>query len=305
MEYIEAEVIESHNDLDILISKNNKKKSIYRIIFGSLVFTWIFLIVLYFILPKYRVESIEIKGLNILEKDDIIYLSKYDKNKHIINIDKRDLDTNLLNKSENIIIECNSQADIFNLKVDIIEDMPIFNYNERLYFLSLCDKEEYLNHINNCLPRESYYKISSKINKIAENDLIQLHFNKVFNKGLESEKEVNKIIDLFKGIDLESVSYIDDIQFTSYFDSLNTYSLLDAIISSGADKFVIKSIRYDTILDVFNSPNTIKNIINSATSMKNKLNKINYHFLDSEVVYNDIYELHVTVNNHHVRIYTI
>lgn len=311
MEYIDAEVIEPLQDLDSLMSKSKKRKTIYKISCLSLIFLWIFLLILYFILPSFKLENIKIKGNHYLTTNDVLSLGNYKSGNHILGIKSNDFENNLVSKSNGIILKANANISAFSSKVEIIEDMPIFNYENKIYFLSLNDKESYIERINSNLPIESANIIVAKINDDTNDlsNLIDLHLLQKFDSVTKINTEVKKAINPFLGISFDTLKYISSIQYTSYFEESNIYSLCDALIEYDSFKVVLKSIRYDTILDVFNSPKSIENIILNAKKMtenevtKNRMNLVTYKFLDDGREVENVYELHVAVNNHHVRIY--
>ena len=311
MDYIDAEVIEPLSDLDILISNSKKKKLIFRIGCLSLIFLWVFLIILYFILPSYRLESIKIDGLSSFSENDVLSLGGYSSRTHILGINNNTFEKNLTNKSDSLILKAKANISPFSSKVSIIEDMPIFNYENKIYFLSLSDKESYIERVKNNLPGERALSVVAKINEDTNDltNLIDLHLIEKFTSVNKINDEVRKAINPFLGISFDTLKYISSIQYTSYFDTLNVYSLCDAVIEYNSFKVVLKSIRYDTILDVFNSPESVKTIINNAKEMsqneitRNRMSLVDYKFLDEDRIIENVYELHVSVNNHHVRIY--
>lgn len=311
MDYIDAEVIEPLSDLDILISNSKKKKLIFRIGCLSLIFLWVFLIILYFILPSYRLESIKIDGLSSFSENDVLSLGGYSSRTHILGINNNTFEKNLTNKSDSLILKAKANISPFSSKVNIIEDMPIFNYENKIYFLSLSDKESYIERVKNNLPGERALSVVAKINEDTNDltNLIDLHLIEKFTSVNKINDEVRKAINPFLGISFDTLKYISSIQYTSYFDTLNVYSLCDAVIEYNSFKVVLKSIRYDTILDVFNSPESVKTIINNAKEMsqneitRNRMSLVDYKFLDEDRIIENVYELHVSVNNHHVRIY--
>ncbi len=311
MDYIDAEVIEPLSDLDILISNSKKKKLIFRIGCLSLIFLWVFLIILYFILPSYRLESIKIDGLSSFSENDVLSLGGYSSRTHILGISNNTFEKNLTNKSDSLILKAKANISPFSSKVSIIEDMPIFNYENKIYFLSLSDKESYIERVKNNLPGERALSVVAKINEDTNDltNLIDLHLIEKFTSVNKINDEVRKAINPFLGISFDTLKYISSIQYTSYFDTLNVYSLCDALIEYNSFKVVLKSIRYDTILDVFNSPESVKTIINNAKEMsqneitRNRMSLVDYKFLDEDRIIENVYELHVSVNNHHVRIY--
>lgn len=311
MDYIDAEVIEPLSDLDILISNSKKKKLIFRIGCLSLIFLWVFLIILYFILPSYRLESIKIDGLSSFSENDVLSLGGYSSRTHILGINNNTFEKNLTNKSDSLILKAKANISPFSSKVSIIEDMPIFNYENKIYFLSLSDKESYIERVKNNLPGERALSVVAKINEDTNDltNLIDLHLIEKFTSVNKINDEVRKAINPFLGISFDTLKYISSIQYTSYFDTLNVYSLCDALIEYNSFKVVLKSIRYDTILDVFNSPESVKTIINNAKEMsqneitRNRMSLVDYKFLDEDRIIENVYELHVSVNNHHVRIY--
>ena len=311
MEYIDAEVIEPLNDLDSLISNSNKKKLVFRIGCLSMIFLWLFLIFLYFILPAYRLESVKIHGLSNLTESDVLALGGYSTRTHILGINNKTFEKNLINKSNDLILKVDANISAFSSEISIIEDMPIFNYENKIFFLSLSDKDNYIQRVKDNLPGERALSVIAKINEDTNDitNLIDLHLLEKFNSVTKINDEVKKAINPFLGISFDTLKYISSIQYTSYFDTLNVYSLCDALIEYNSFKVVLKSIRYDTILDVFNSPESIQTIINNAKEMsqnevtKNRMNLVDYKFLDEDKIVKDVYELHVSVNNHHVRIY--
>lgn len=311
MDYIDAEVIEPLEDLDSLMNKSKKRRLIYKFSCLSLVVTWIFVLILYFILPAFKLESIKVTGNNNLLPQDILSLGNYKQSDHILGITNSDFEKNVVSKSNDLVLKADAKISAFNSSVEIIEDMPIFYYENKIYFLSLSDKDNYVERIRNNLPGERAQSIIAKINEDTNDlsNLIDLHLLTKFDNVNKINDEIRKAINPFLGISFDTLKYISSIQYTSYFEESNIYSLCDAIIEYDSFRVVLKSIRYDTILDVFNSPKSIENIIQNAKNMaensatKNRMNKVTYKFLDEDKEIEDVYELHVSVNNHHVRIY--
>ena len=272
---------------------------------------WVFLLILYFILPAFKLETIKVKGNSNLLTQDVLSLGSYRESDHILGIKSSDFEKNVVNKSNGLILKASANITAFSSSVEIIEDMPIFNYENKIYFLSLSDKENYIERVKASLPGERALSIISKINEDTGDlsNLIDLHLLKKFDNVNKINDEVRKAINPFLGISFDTLKYISSIQYTSYFEESNLYSLCDALIEDDSFKIVLKSIRYDTILDVFNSPKAIENIIVNAKKMadnevtKNRMNKVTYKYLDEDKEIEDVYELHVSVNNHHVRIY--
>ncbi len=209
----------SLEELDTALAKTKTKTTIQKFVFGLLFLVFVFVIILYFCLPSFRVSSMNIDGLVYLTADQYRELAGISSSSSLLFFDAQEANDTATEKAGFLILDGKAYSNPFYATTEVLENRPLFRYGTDTYFLN----------------GQTYFELQSKIaslgtaysttysNLISNESFPEVHIPA--NQTIESN-QTNLIYMTFYSlqyINPSSLSKLAYVQFmTSSYDTTNS-----------------------------------------------------------------------------------
>ncbi len=111
--------------IDEALRKRRQRKIIVRSVFGSLAAVLVLLVVLYFILPVFRLSHSSFYGCGNFTAEDVVSLSGYSSSSSYLFVSDGSVEENIVANSNGLIRNVESDVGFFSGEIFVQEDYPV------------------------------------------------------------------------------------------------------------------------------------------------------------------------------------
>lgn len=142
------------------------------------------LLALYFSLERFTLQGgVSYDGLGLLDQGSFWRLCESQTDTSLLTFRRKEAEDRALKNGEGLLLDVRFEGDLFSLRADVEENVPIFSFDGEVYFANGDTEEEYLDRLSrSALEPSAQVAIKDQVSK-AVPGLPSFHFPKDFDEA--------------------------------------------------------------------------------------------------------------------------
>ncbi len=233
------------------MSAHSLKKTIKNVLSFVVILLVVTFIALLFSLPVFQASHVSLSGYVNFQPEEIVTMANLDGYHPNLLFDVDKSQALVMENAQGLILDCEFATNGFTSTGEIQEDYPVAKCNQEVYFSSGKLSEEIYASVNR-LPLSDTSKNRLKVSYDNEMNgkLPTIHFPTGVEASTENAISAAK---RFKGVPLNSLNYIDGVQFINDYGDVNWDNVATAILSYKGEYYQLDHLRSELFDKYFTS----------------------------------------------------